>query len=178
MICRKGDLPRKQPLYTAVLENSTCTEPDYKHDLILCIVFCAVSTIVMTACPKTQRSAHRSVLLFPFSFQPAYFILASFVSGIKKLDAEACRLLVLSWCCIPHTSLRAIGLFSCVCWMQHCRHIHKGKPEIGPFNLTNGKHKDAGLLLLLVKTATLSNVQAHQLSSAQWCRFEWACSFS
>lgn len=84
MICCRRHLPCKQSLYTAVLVNNTCTERDYKNDLILCIVFYAVSTIIMTACPKTQRRAQVRIQLFPFSFQPAYFILASFVGGIKK----------------------------------------------------------------------------------------------
>lgn len=89
MICHRRDLPCKQCLFTVVLVNNTYTEPDYKNDLILCIVFYAVSTIIMTACLKTQRRAHVRVQLFPYSFQPAYFILASFVGGIKKLGAEA-----------------------------------------------------------------------------------------
>lgn len=57
-----------------------------------------------------------------------------------------------------HTYLSqgAIGLLSCV----HCRSIHEGKPEIGPFNLTNGKYKDAGLSLLLAKAAPLSSIWA------------------
>lgn len=177
MICHRRDLPCKQFLYTVVLLNNTCTEPDHKNDLFLCIVFYAVSTIIMVACPKTQRrTLHKDI--FPFSFQTAYFILVSFVSGTKKLGAEACRLLVFSWHWIPHTSQWAIGLLPCVRWKQHCRSIRKGKPEIGPFNLTNGRYKGAGLPLLLVKTAALSKIQTHQLSSAQLYRFGWTRSFS
>lgn len=117
-------------------------------------------------------------IFFPFSFQTAYFILVSFVSGTKKLGAEACRLLVFSWHWIPHTSQWAIGLLPCVRWKRHCRSIRKGKPEIGPFNLINGRYKGAGLPLLLVKTAALSKIQTHQLSSAQLYRFGWTRSFS
>lgn len=55
MICRRRDLSCKQSLYTEVLVNNMCTAPDYKNDLIGCIIVYAVSTIIMTACPKTQR---------------------------------------------------------------------------------------------------------------------------
>lgn len=51
-------------------------------------------------------------------------------------------------------------------------YIREGEPRIGPFNLTNGRHKDAGLLMLLVKTANLSNIQAHLLVSAHLYMFE------
>lgn len=117
-------------------------------------------------------------ILFPVSFQTAYFILVSFVSGTKNMDDEVCRLLVFSWHWFPHMSQWAIGLLPCVHWKRHCRSIRKGKPEIGPFNLTNRRYKGAGLPLLLVKTAGLSKIQAHQPSSAQLYRFEWARSFS
>lgn len=96
MTCHRRDLPCKQSLCSAVLLNNACTEPDYKNDLTLCIVFCVVSTIIKTACPRSQRKAHVRKQLFPFSFQHAYFIPASFVSSIQKLGAEACRFLVLS----------------------------------------------------------------------------------
>lgn len=52
-------------------------------------------------------------------------------------------------------------------------YIREGEPRIGPLNLTNGRHKDAGLLMLLVKTANLSNIQAHLLVSAHLYMFEW-----